>query len=134
MVEVFNILNGIDKADKDQIFQMNTDMRTRGHQMKLHKKQFRLDIRKHTFSQRVINTWNSLPANVVTAESVNQFKGRLNKHWKELSIKLQTRLLFVHSNRTRQLSRWLRVTNRLILAREQGYTPVASSSSEDNCQ
>ncbi len=89
MVEVFNILNGIDKADKDQIFQMNTDMRTRGHQMKLHKKQFRLDIGKHTFSQRVINTWNSLPANVVTAESVNQFKGRLNKHWKELSIKFK---------------------------------------------
>ncbi len=74
MVEVFKILNGIDKADKDQIFQMNTDMRTRGHQMKLHKKQFRLDIRKHTFSQRVINTWNSLPANIVTAESINQFK------------------------------------------------------------
>ncbi len=38
------IVNGIDKADKDQIFQMNTDPRTRGHQMKLHKKQFRLDI------------------------------------------------------------------------------------------
>ncbi|MES9884664.1 MAG: reverse transcriptase family protein, partial [Sedimenticola sp.] len=89
MVEVFKILNGIDKADKDQLFQMNNENRIRGHNWKLKKKQFRLDVRKQTFSQRVINVWNGLPENVVSADSLNIFKGRLNDHWKNIPIKFQ---------------------------------------------
>jgi len=27
------------------------------------------------------NTWNSLPDSVVMADTVNQFKNRLDKHW-----------------------------------------------------
>ena len=42
--------------------------------MKLTKERSRLDIRKHLFSQRIINSWNSLPASVVNAKTVNSFK------------------------------------------------------------
>ena len=81
LIEVFKIINGIDKCDKDQLFRMQTDQRTRGHTQKLFKRQFRLDLRKYSFSQRVIliDDWNSLPEDVVSSGSINQFKSRLNK-------------------------------------------------------
>ena len=43
----------------------------RGHEVKLVKDQCRLDIRKHSFSQRTINEWNKLSTDCVTASSVN---------------------------------------------------------------
>ena len=38
------------------------------------------DIRKHFFSVRCIPIWNSLPADVVFAHSLNKFKGLLEVH------------------------------------------------------
>jgi hypothetical protein len=43
-------------------------------------------IRKHFFTNRVINIWNSLPENVVAADNINLFKTRLNEHWKTQSV------------------------------------------------
>ena len=40
------------------------------------------DLRKYFFSNRIINIWNSLPNSVVMADTVNQFKHRLDKYWK----------------------------------------------------
>ena len=36
-----------------------------------------MDIRKYSFSQRVINEWNKLPNDCVNASSVNMFKNRI---------------------------------------------------------
>jgi len=33
------------------------------------------------FSNRIVNIWNSLPSHVVSAETVNCFKSRLDKFW-----------------------------------------------------
>ena len=52
MVEVFKIMNGIDKSDKDKLFTVQSEARTRGHTKKLFKKQFKLDLRKHFFSHK----------------------------------------------------------------------------------
>ncbi|CAH2265398.1 jg13345 [Pararge aegeria aegeria] len=38
---------------------------------------------KHFISNRVIQMWNALPEDVVTAESLDQFKNRLDKHEKD---------------------------------------------------
>ncbi len=100
MVEVYKILTGIDKADKTQLFILNRDARTRGHSLKLCKKQFRLDIRKHTFSQRTINWWNSLPEEVISAESLNQFKSNLNREWMDLNLKFHPDCYIPFSNTT----------------------------------
>ena len=35
-----------------------------------------------SFSQRTINDWNNLPADVVDAPALNAFKNRLDEHWK----------------------------------------------------
>ena len=55
MIEVFKILNGIDKCEKDKLFTLQPMIRTRGHSQKFFKRQFRLDLRKQFFSQRVKN-------------------------------------------------------------------------------
>ena len=49
--------------------------------MKLSKQRTSLDVRKYSFSQRVVQEWNKLSQDVVEATSVNQFKNRLDKFW-----------------------------------------------------
>ena len=72
-IEVFKILNGYENIDRNMFFSLKKDSRTRGHEVKLVKDQCRLDIRKHSFSQRTINEWNKLSTDCVTASSVNNF-------------------------------------------------------------
>ena len=88
MVEVVTIIKKIDKCDKDTLFTIQQTSRTREHNQKiLKKKQFRLELRKHFFSQRVINDWNNLSDELINSESVNQVKSKLNKFWKDIAIK-----------------------------------------------
>ena len=44
------------------------------HPYKIHKLHSRLDIRKYSFTQRIVNDWNRLPGSAVMSASVNQFK------------------------------------------------------------
>ena len=37
-------------------------------------------MRKYSFSKRVINVWNKLPNDCVTASSVNMFKHIIDRH------------------------------------------------------
>ena len=64
--------------------ELNRDAITRGNSMKLTKTRSRLNIRGNYFSKRVVNLWNSLPEEVITAPSVDAFKGRLDRHWENL--------------------------------------------------
>ena len=51
-IEVFKILNGYENIDRNMFFSLKMDSRTRGNEVTLVKDQCRLDIRKHSFSQR----------------------------------------------------------------------------------
>jgi len=83
MIEVYKILNGKEHIDSGHFFQVADDHYSlRGHRMKLSKKRSRLDIRKHFFSQRIINRWNRLPANVVNAKTVNSFNNAYNRNYR----------------------------------------------------
>ena len=53
---------------------------TRGHNVRLVKKQSRLDVRKFSFSQRTIDVWNKLSTDCVHASSVNMFKNKIDKY------------------------------------------------------
>jgi len=59
---------------------------TRGHNLRLHKFRARYDLRKYYFTNRVVNTWDSLPSYVITTEIVNCFKSRLDNFWKNQDI------------------------------------------------
>jgi len=55
--------------------------------MKLSKQRTSVDVRKYSFSQRVVQEWNKLSQDVVNATSVNQFKNRLDKFWRRYGHK-----------------------------------------------
>ena len=44
---------------------------------------------QHFFTNRVTNTWNSLPSHVVSAETINQFKNSLDKHFSKVIYDLR---------------------------------------------
>ena len=59
-IEVFKIVNGYEDVDRNMFFKLKEGSRTRGHKAALVKEQCRLDMRKYSFSQRVVNEWNKL--------------------------------------------------------------------------
>lgn len=80
MIEVYKILTGKEKVDPEIFFnKRKTGHNLRGHGHKLTKKRCRLEIRRNSFSQRVINVWNRLPEHVVQAGTVNSFKNGYDK-------------------------------------------------------
>ena len=60
--------------DRNMFFKFKEGIGTRGHEAILVKEQCRLDTRKYSFSQRMINEWNKLSNNCVNVSSVNKFK------------------------------------------------------------
>ena len=50
-IDFLKILNGYENIDRNMFFSLKKDSRTRGHEVKLVKDQYRLDIRKYSFSQ-----------------------------------------------------------------------------------
>jgi hypothetical protein len=79
LIEVIKILKGLEGLRRDDFFEL-ANSRTRGHMLKLKKNRFRTNIGKNTFSNRVVNSWNKLPEEVVNATSLNMFKGKLDRH------------------------------------------------------
>ena len=63
-MEVFKILIGFENIDYI-FFEIKESKITRGHKFTLVKKQSRLDVRKFSFSQRIINVWNKFPTECV---------------------------------------------------------------------
>lgn len=73
----YSLLRGIVRVDYTKFFELRMDKRTRGHSWKLVVQSSKLNCRKHFFSNRIVNCWNSLPALVVQAPSLGSFKARL---------------------------------------------------------
>ena len=49
-------------------------MHLRGHELKLTKHRSKLEVRRHFFTERLVNRWNSLDHHTVNASTVNSFK------------------------------------------------------------
>jgi hypothetical protein len=81
MIQVYKIIHGIDNLNPD-IFFKKSNNNLRGHTHKLFKPRVNSDLRKFSFSVRVVDTWNNLPDELVTADSLNSFKNRLDNLWK----------------------------------------------------
>jgi len=74
LIMTYKILNGAVLVDKEYFFTMNTSYNTRSNGYKIYKKFNRTALRRFTFSQRIINNWNSLPHEIVTSPDVLSFK------------------------------------------------------------
>ncbi len=53
--------------------------RTRSNGFKLHKFRFSKDIGKNWFTSRIVDEWNRLSSHVVSANTIDCFKRRLDK-------------------------------------------------------
>ena len=80
MVMVYKIIHGLDGAPFDDFFSYH-NISTRSNGFKLYKHFSRLNVRKFSFSQRVINDWNNLPMEVVQTSNVILFKAALHNFW-----------------------------------------------------
>ena len=81
LIETFKILKNLEGIRREAFFTFEMREGLRGHDLKLYKDGFRLDVRKWFFNQRIIDDWNNLPAEVVSKETVNGFKNALDRHW-----------------------------------------------------
>ena len=90
MIETFKILNNKYDYNPEELFTKRiniTSGNTRGHEQMLFKKRARLDLKKNSFSFRVVDLWNSLPPSVIDSKTVKTFEIKLDIFWKDQDIK-----------------------------------------------
>jgi len=79
MLETYKIITGKYQTCVAPTLNKETEYVTRGNGMRLPKSHVKYDLRKFNFSNMVINTWNNLPNWVVSANTTDTFKARLDK-------------------------------------------------------
>ena len=77
---MFKIVKDVVNVEKE-LFINFQDSATRGHNFKLRKIKATKHSRISVYSNRVINDQNSLPSNVVNAETTASFKKEIEDHW-----------------------------------------------------
>ena len=90
MIEVFKILTGKYDTATDKFLKLRSECAERqggrGNSMKLYAQRSRLELRKNSFGIRTAHIWNSLPEVVISANTINSFKNRLDKYWKNQEV------------------------------------------------
>ena len=90
LIQMFKLINNIDSIIlHNPIKFYNTDGRTRGHSLKILRETVNKQnnckfntIRHNFFTNRVARDWNDLTQEIVESKKVNQFKNRIDKHFK----------------------------------------------------
>ena len=79
LIEVFKWYRGYNKGDVSKILRISNHDRSRNNGFKLEKFRFKKEIGRNWFSNRVVDEWNGLSKQVVSAKSLGSFKSRLDK-------------------------------------------------------
>ena len=77
LILCWKIFHGQCHITPEQLFTMSSSS-TRRHAFKIFKPRIRTEVRRRSFSYRIITPWNNLPSDVVSASSLTQFKTRLH--------------------------------------------------------
>ena len=86
MIEAFKLTSGLYDTALPSLLEIQKNTRTRGHSKKLYQHRSNKDIRKNFFTNRIINIWNSLPENVISAKNTKIFEHRLDNYWKDQDL------------------------------------------------
>jgi len=81
-IEVYKILTNKYNSRVNLYLKKQHDSITRGHSLKSVNNRCHYDLRKFSFAPRIVNVWNSLPEIVISADTTDTFKRRLDKFWK----------------------------------------------------
>ena len=77
MIETFKILKGIyDRKVTEDLFELNQESKSRGHTLKIRKQRSRLNVRKFFFTNRIVDIWNNLKEEIVSAKNLNTSKNK----------------------------------------------------------
>ena len=76
LILTWKIFNGLSSIKPEQLFVLNSSS-TRGHKFHIFKPRHHLECRARSFSCRIVNDWNDLPARVVESETLPQYKKQL---------------------------------------------------------
>jgi len=74
------MIRGLDRVDSESLFPRMEMASTRGYRFKLRGDRYKTDVRGWFFTQRVVSSWNALPAILVEWPSLRAFKWALDKH------------------------------------------------------
>ena len=74
LIMCYETVFGIVKLEIGEFFTFNTNISTRDHPYKLYVHHNRFNVRKHVSACRVVNVWNSLPAQCINFTSLNSFR------------------------------------------------------------
>jgi hypothetical protein len=80
VILVHQALTGDKNSSIKHLFPLNDGGRTRGHDLKLAKDNFRTSVRQNFITNRVFDVWNSLPVEVVTSKTPLGFKSRYDSY------------------------------------------------------
>lgn len=91
MIETYKIITGkYDIVSAPQFplraLEASYGICTRGNDLRINSTRTKYDLRKYSFTNRVVNAWNCLPNYVVKSDTTNQFKNRLDNFWKDQEI------------------------------------------------
>jgi hypothetical protein len=90
MIETFKIIMRIyDNEVTEGIFDLDPNTRTRGHSKKIKKKFCKINLRKFSFTNRIVHLWNTLPQSVIDARDARQFEIRFDKYWEHQDVKFE---------------------------------------------
>ena len=80
LITMYKIVNHIDKIDKQDLVVLKEDDggRMRGHSKRIRKGQCLREIQKYSFPHRMVDVWNGLSEEIVTAASVQKFNEMLD--------------------------------------------------------
>ena len=106
LIETYKIVTGKENVNREKFFHIipprgNPELR---HDKKIFKKRCQTEVRKHFFTQRVIDNWNGRSKEVIESEKTGTFEKRLDRENRER-----------RQNRNNQIYAYRNLAGRLVL-------------------
>ena len=81
LIEMYKYLEGVNRVDSSVLFPEDRHHRVRHNGRKLLGFARQTMVAQQFFPNRIVGTWNALPAHVVFAPLVDAFTARLDRYW-----------------------------------------------------